>query len=455
MAEVLADSDQGGVTGLIDSVIQLQQAQDFKALTQLFDTLEAAEIAHVLESLPDTRRAGIWKLLPEEIRGEVLAHLGEVARLSLVENIDRVDVVYAASGLETQDLADVIETLPEEIGEAIRESLDYHGLRKLEAALAFPEESAGRLMDTEAVSVRADVCLETVLRYLRRRESLPDHTTGLMVVDRDGRYQGELPISALLTQQPDRQVVEVMDPQAERVRPEINQRDLAVLFSDHDLVSVAVVDEDGLLIGRVTIDDIVDIIQEEADHQILGAAGLNEEEDLFAPVIPSAQRRALWLGINLSTAFLAAWVIGLFEATLDKVVALAVLMPIVASMGGIAGSQTLTLIIRGLALGQISSSNARWLAYKEIAISALNGITWALVVGVISFFWFNNLLISGVLGAAMVINLLAAAFSGVVIPLLMERFGIDPALAGSVVLTTVTDVVGFMSFLGLATLFLL
>jgi magnesium transporter len=246
-----------------------------------------------------------------------------------------------------------------------------------------------------------------------------------------------------------------MDPHAERVRPEINQRELAMLFSDHDLVSVAVVDEDGLLIGRVTIDDIVDIIQEEADHQILGAAGLNEEEDLFAPVIPSAQRRALWLGINLSTAFLAAWVIGLFAATLDKVVALAVLMPIVASMGGIAGSQTLTLIIRGLALGQISSSNARWLAYKEIAISALNGFTWALVVGVISFFWFDNLLISGVLGAAMVINLLAAAFSGVAIPLLMEKFGIDPALAGSVVLTTVTDVVGFMSFLGLATLFLL
>jgi magnesium transporter len=259
----------------------------------------------------------------------------------------------------------------------------------------------------------------------------------------------------LLTCQPDTLVSEVMNPEAERIRPELESRELAMLFRDHDLVSVAVVDEDEKLIGRVTIDDVVDVIQDEADRQILGAAGLNAEEDMFAPVIPSARRRAIWLGINLGTAFLAAWVIGLFEATLDQVVALAVLMPIVASMGGIAGSQTLTLIIRGIALGHVSSGNTRWLAYKEIAISVLNGCVWALVVGAISYLWFHEVLISGVLAAAMIITLLAAALSGVVIPLVMEKTGIDPALAGSVVLTTVTDVVGFMSFLGLATLFLL
>ncbi|MFK7848747.1 MAG: magnesium transporter [Rhodothermales bacterium] len=439
----------------IDRVIKLLDVEDFKTLSTLLASQEPAEITRLLESLPDPKRAMLWKLLPQGITGDVLANLGEIARISLVDTISQDDVVNATATLETQDLADVIETLPEEISDAIRESLDYRGLRNLEATLAFPEDSAGRLMDTEAVAVRADVDLETVLRYLRRRESLPVHTAALMVVDRKGRFQGELPISSLLTRQPDRQVLDVMSPDAERVRPDMKQRDLAILFRDRDLISVAVVDEDEILIGRVTIDDIVDIMQEEADHQILGAAGLDEAEDLFAPVLPSAQRRALWLGINLGTAFLAAWVIGLFEATLDKVVALAILMPIVASMGGIAGSQTLTLIIRGLALGHISSSNTRWLAYKEIAISVLNGIVWALVVGVISYFWFHDVRISGVLGAAMVINMLAAAFSGVVIPLLMKKSGIDPALAGSVVLTTVTDVIGFMSFLGLATIFLL
>ncbi len=453
MTDNLIDENQNPV--LIDSVMELLDKEDFKTLSELLDSLESAEITHTLESLPDKQRARLWKSVPDELKGDVLSHLGEVARLSLVDNIDPVDVVNAASALEANDLAEVIETLPAEIGVEIRESLDYRGLQKLEAALAFPENSAGRLMDTEAVSVRNDVCLETVLRFLRRKESLPNHTLGLMVVDRDGRFLGELPLSALLTRQPETEVSEVMNPDALRIKPDMDQHELAILFRDHDLVSVAVVDEDEKLIGRVTIDDIVDVMQDEADRQILGAAGLDEDEDLFAPVLPSAKRRALWLGVNLATAFLAAWVIGLFEATLDKVVALAVLMPIVASMGGIAGSQTLTLIIRGLALGHISSSNTRWLAYKEITISILNGFIWAVVVGIVSYLWFNDIRISSILGVAMIINLLSAAFAGVVIPLIMQKTGIDPALAGSVVLTTVTDVVGFMSFLGLATVFLL
>lgn len=442
-------------TALIDSAIELLKADNFTELSDLLASQEPAEIAHLLESLPDIRRSSLWTQVPDDFKGEILSHMGEVALLSLVDNIDQEDVVNAAIDMDTSELAGVIEAMPNNIGEAIRESLDYRGLRELDAALAFPEDSAGRLMNTEAVSVRADVDLETVLRYLRFRESLPDHTAGLMVVDREGHFLGELPLSMLLTCQPDILVSEVMDPDAERIRPEVEQRELAMLFRDHDLVSVAVVDEDDKLIGRVTIDDIVDVIQDEADRQILGAAGLDAEEDMFAPVIPSARRRAVWLGINLGTAFLAAWVIGLFEATLDQVVALAVLMPIVASMGGIAGSQTLTLIIRGIALGHVSSSNTRWLAYKEVAISVLNGCIWALVVGMISYLWFHDILISGVLAAAMIITLLAAALSGVAIPLLMEKTGIDPALAGSVVLTTVTDVIGFMSFLGLATLLLL
>jgi magnesium transporter len=440
---------------MIDALIAAIGESDPLKLEALLEPMEAVEIAHLLESIPDKLRISLWKQIPEEVKGGVLVFLGDVARLSLVENLDQVDVVFAAASLESQDLAEVIETLPDEIGDSIRESLDYHGLRQLEATLAFPDGTAGRLMDTEAVSVRADVSLDTVLRYLRRRESLPDHTVGFMVVNRAGEFLGELPLSSLLTRQPETLVAEVMQEEVIHISPGMAQKDLSALFRDYDLVSVAVVDEDNRLIGRVTIDDVVDVMDEMADHQIMGAVGLDDEEDLFAPVLPSTQRRAMWLGINLATAFLAAWVIGLFEATLDKIVALAVLMPIVASMGGIAGSQTLTLIIRGYGQGKITTSNLRWLANKELIISILNGGLWALVVGLLSYVWFRDARISLVLGVAMALNLITAALAGIILPLMMRRIGIDPALAGSVVLTTVTDVVGFLSFLGLATLFLL
>ena len=372
-----------------------------------------------------------------------------------MEELDVGSIVEAASGLDTPDLATIIEALPDKMGDAIRETLDYQGIQQLDAALSFPEDSAGRLMSTEAVAIRAEISLETVLRYLRRRESIPPHTSGIMVIDREDRFLGELPLSALLTRQPDELVANLMNTEVRAISPYLDQRELAKIFQEQNLVSIAVVDEENKLIGRVTIDDVIQIIHGEANHQILGNVGLDEEEDLFSPIAKSASRRAFWLGINLATAFLAAYVIGLFEATLQKVVALAVLMPIVASMGGIAGSQTLTLIIRGLALNMISSANSRWLAYKEIAIAILNGVIWAVVVGAIAYLWFGETRISLILGTAMIINLFAAAVSGVLIPLAMKRFGIDPALAGSVVLTTVTDVVGFMSFLGLATLFLI
>jgi magnesium transporter len=440
---------------MIDAVISAIGDSDLIRLEALLEPMEAVEIAHLLESVPDKMRVSLWKQIPDDVKGGALVFLGDVARSSLVGNLDQVDVVFAATSLESQDLAEVIGTLPDEIGDSIRESLDYHGLRQLEATLAFPEGTTGRLMDTEAVSVRADVSLDTVLRYLRRRESLPDHTVGFMVVNRAGEFLGELPLSALLTKQPEALVADVMQEEVFHVSPGMAQKELSALFRDYDLVSVAVVDEDNRLVGRVTIDEVVDIMDELADHQIMGAVGLDDEEDLFAPVLPSTQRRAMWLGINLATAFLAAWVIGLFEATLDKIVALAVLMPIVASMGGIAGSQTLTLIIRGYAQGKITASNLHWLANKELIISMLNGGVWALVVGLLSYVWFHDVRISLVLGAAMVVNLITAALAGIILPLIMRRIGIDPALAGSVVLTTVTDVVGFLCFLGLATLFLL
>ncbi|PWQ96131.1 magnesium transporter [Leucothrix pacifica] len=439
---------------LIDEVLEALEDFDKDVLIELFADLEASEIARLLESIPDSQRGQLWSIIPEDRNGAVLVELGEVARLSLVNNLENEQVVEAVSNLDSNDLAEMVDTLPDEVGDAIRQSLDYKGLQGLEASLAFPEDSAGRVMETEAVAIRSDITLETVLRFLRSRESIPAHTSGLMVIDRQRAFQGELHLSDLLTHNPSMLVEEVMDKEAINISPLASQHELAIMFRDLDLVSVAVVDDDGILLGRVTLDDMVDILHEEADHQILGAVGLDEDEDLFSPILPSAKRRLFWLGINLVTAFLAAWVIGLFEATLEKIVALAVLMPIVASMGGIAGGQTLTLMIRGLATGKISSANAKWLAYKEIAISAISGMTWAVVVGLVSYFWFSDLRISLVLAASMIINLLIAALSGFGIPMFMKRIGIDPALAGGVVLTTATDVIGFVSFLGLATLFL-
>lgn len=440
---------------LVDLVMNALEDNDKELLQQTFLDLEASEIAHLLESLPDALRSPLWDYIPEDRNGEVLVELGDVARISLAKSLESEQVVEAVSSLDSNDLAEVIDTLPDDIGDAIRQSLDYNGLRNLEATLAFEEDTAGRLMETEAVAIRSDVTLETILRFLRSKEMIPEHTLGLMVVNREGLFLGELPLSELLIRPPSLLVSDVMDTDALSISPEMDQSDLAVLFREHDLVSVPVVDENNKLIGRVTLDDMMDVMQEEADHQILGAVGLDEDEDLFSPVLPSAKRRLFWLGINLATAFLAAWVIGLFEDTLQKIVALAVLMPIVASMGGIAGTQTLTLMIRGLATGKISSSNSRWLAYKEITISVISGIVWAIVVGFVSYLWFKDIRISLVLGAAMVINLIVAAFSGFMIPLMMKRVGIDPALAGGVVLTTATDVIGFVSFLGLATIFLL
>jgi magnesium transporter len=321
--------------------------------------------------------------------------------------------------------------------------------------LSYPEDSAGGLMNADAIEVRADVRIGTVLRYLRLLESLPPQTDMLMVVDRQGNYQGTLRLGALVTAEPTRRVLDLMHTDISGIPVDMDAADVAQIFQDLDLLSAPVVDANNRLIGRITVDDVVDLIRENSDRTMMQMAGLDDEADMFAPVLVSSRRRAVWLGVNLLTAFLASWVIGRFQATLSQLVALAVLMPIVASMGGIAGSQTLTLVIRGLALGQVQKGNIRILLNREIGVSILNGALWAVVIALLAVAWFGDWGIGGVLGAAILINLLCAALAGLAIPLVLDRLGIDPALAGSVILTTVTDVVGFFSFLGLATLLLL
>ncbi|MDR5867626.1 magnesium transporter [Halomonas koreensis] len=417
--------------------------------------LEPAEVALLLESLPPNERIRLWERIPQEVDGEVLLHVHDEVRGTLIDDMDHAEIVAATAGLDTADLAELFEDLPQQVAEDMLRSMDELQRVRLQETLAFEEDSAGRLMRTDTIAVRADVSLETVQRFLRWKQDVPDNTDALMVVDRNGLFMGVLPMARLVASDQELAVADLMDSDVDSIQGTMKSRDVATLFQTHDLASAPVVDARGLLLGRIVIDDIVDVIREHSEQALMNMAGLDEEEDLFAPVLPSAKRRAVWLGINLITAFLAAWVIGRFEDALDQVVALAVLMPIVASMGGIAGSQTLTLAIRGLALGQISRTNSNWLLRKEVGISILNGLLWALVVAVLAVLWFGSLGIGVIIAAALVINMLAAGVAGIAIPLLLKRLGIDPALSGSVVLTTVTDVVGFMAFLGLATIFLL
>ncbi len=414
-----------------------------------------AETAGVLEGMPPEQRSATWELVPEDDKGDVLAHIHDEARSSLIDEMDHAELFTAAAQMDDEDLAQVLDVLPVDLTESVLGALDEDHRRRVETVLSYPEGTAGRLMSSEVISVRSNVTLAVVLRWLRRHQRLPPHTDTLMVLSSEGRYQGKLDIADVVTGDPSVLVADVMKPEAETVRAGATDHEVAALFERRDLISIAVLDDEDALLGRITIDDVVDIIRGEADSRLLKSAGLEEEEDLFAPVIPSAKRRAVWLGINLVTVFVAAGVIGLFEEALEKIVALAVLMPVVASMGGIAGSQSLTLTIRGLALDQIAESSVRWLIVKEVAVGAINGVVWAILVAVVVWFWFGSLGIAAIIAVAMVLNLLAAALSGVVIPLILKRIGIDPALSGAVILTTVTDIVGFLSFLGLASLFLL
>ncbi len=436
----------------------LYHALDEGRLSEVHRTinaLPASEIAHFLESLPVDKRKVVWGQVDPAKEGEVLVDLRDEVRSSLIEDMGTEELVQATEDLDIDDLADIIHDLPEAVSNELLLSMDRENRELLERVLSYPEDSAGGLMNPEVVTVRPDVSLDVVLRYLRMRGDLPEPLDEIYVIGRNGHYRGRLSIRDLLTRDPDTLVADVMDQSTKPIEATTPASEVAQDFEHHDWIAAPVVDESNKLIGRITVDDVLDVIREEADHSVMSMAGLDEEEDMFAPVLVSSKRRAVWLGINLLTALLAAWAIGFFEETLQKVVALAVLMPVVASMGGIAGSQTLTLMIRGMATGQIGVGNAKYLFSREMMIGLLNSLLWAVVLSVITWLWFGDPRIGVVIALALIVNLVAGALAGVLIPLVLRRLSIDPAIAGGVVLTTVTDIVGYVSFLGFGTWFLL
>ncbi|MEM9622767.1 MAG: magnesium transporter [Pseudomonadota bacterium] len=418
----------------------------------LLASLRAPELAHVLESIPSAMRHIMWELLEEEPRNQTLQHLGEDVRGEFLEEMDTAQLVAVADDLDTDDFADILQQLPRAITQQVLASLDARDRARVEAVLPYAEDSAGGLMDTDTITVRPRHALDLVFRYLRMRKDLPQTTDALIVVNSRDEYVGMLPFTKLLTSDPTVTVREVMDTDTPALAVDTPDTEVARLFSERDLVSAAVVDEDGKLLGRITIDDVVDVIIEDADEAVLARAGLDVDEDTFGPIRKSVRRRAIWLGINLITAFIAAAVINVFEDTIAQVVALAVLMPIVASMGGIAGTQTLTLVIRGQALGHIGKANLLWLLNREFIVAAVNGLLWAALVAVTAALAFQDINLGLVIAAAMVITILVAAVSGSLLPSILRQMNIDPAIAGGVVLTTITDVTGFFVFLGLASL---
>ncbi|MDH5392732.1 MAG: magnesium transporter [Gammaproteobacteria bacterium] len=438
-----------------NDLLQSIESGGLRYAQTLLNSLKAGEIAHLIESLPPKEGQIIWDLLDHKLEGEVLVEVGDEVQHRLMGDMKPEDLAAVTDNMDTDDLADFLQSLPSKLTDQVLKSLDVQQRKRLDKVLAYPEDSAGGLMNTDTITIRSQVTLDVVLRYLRRRGKLPPQTDSLIVVDGNDNYLGTLPVTTLLTSLPDVSVYEVMDTKIEAILADTTDTAVAKIFETQDLISAPVIDENNKLLGRITIDDVVDVIRDDAEHSMMGMAGLTEETDLFAKALPSAKRRAIWLGINLLTAFMASWVVDQFEATIAQVVTVAVLMNIVASMGGIAGTQTLTLVIRGMALEQVTQQNIRYLFTKEIFVGVINGVLWALVVALIAGLWFQNIEIGFIIAAAITINLFFAAFSGVAIPLILRKLKIDPAIAGSVILTTVTDIVGLLSFLGLATLFLM
>ena len=428
---------------------------DLIAARQMLQDMHAAEIAHVLESMPQQERGVLWDLVDAEDEGDVLVEVVDEVRDGLLEGMQPEDLIAAAEGMEVDDLADLLVDLPDTVSDQVLESLDAQNQERLRQVLAYDEDCAGGLMNVDVVTVRADVTLEVVGRYLRARGEMSDGTDSIFVVNRQNEYLGSMYLSRLVTADPGALVESVMSTDLLPIPANAPSAEVVWEFEHRDLLSAAVVDDHYRVVGRITVDDVVDEIRDEAEHSLRSAAGLDEEDDMFAPVVRSAARRAVWLGINLGTAFLAAAVVDQFQTTLDKIVLLAVLMPVVPSMGGVAGSQSLTIITRAMALGQIDRGNARRILRKELLVGLLNGVGWAVVVAAATFFWFGDWRIGGVIGAAMLINMVVAALAGFVIPLTLKRLNIDPALAGGVVLTTVTDVIGYAAFLGLGAALLL
>jgi magnesium transporter len=418
-------------------------------------SLHPGEIARLLESLPLQERALLWDMVSPDDEGDILVELSDEVRDGLIEGMQTEELIAATAGMDFDDLADLLADLPEAVTRQVLQSLDKLDHDRLQQVLAYDEDCAGGLMNIDIVTVRPDVTLEVVMRYLRAVGEMPDGTDLLFVVNRDNEYVGSLFLSRLLTHDSDTLVSSIMSTDVLPIPAHTPSTQVVWEFENRDLLSAPVVDDDYRVVGRITVDDVVDVIRDEAEHSLMSAAGLDEEDDMFAPVFKSARRRALWLGINLGTAFLAASVVDLFQTTIDKIVLLAVLMPVVPSMGGVAGTQSLVIITRAMALGQVDKTNATRILKKELAVGLLNGLGWSIVVAVFTYLWFGDWRIGGVIAAAMIINLFMAALSGFGIPLLLKQMRIDPAIAGGVVLTTVTDVVGYMTFLGLGAALLL
>ena len=437
----------------IDIILDDSSDLSINQIKRLLDKMSSSEIAHALESSPPKQRKFLFSLLETNEEGDVLFELGEEIQQDLISEISNDELSEAVKELELDEIVDILQNLPEERTKNILSKMSLRDRKRIEEGLEYPDDTAGGLLNTDVISVRPHHSLELVLRYLRNQEELPENTDKIFVVSKNDVYVGELSISKIITSDPSLIVREIMDTDILPLEATQNDKEVAIFFERNDLVSSAVIDEEKKLLGRITIDDVVDVIREDADQNFLGMAGV--AEDTFAPPGRAAKSRVFWLSMNLITAFIASLTINIFQDVLDKVVYLAILMPIVASMGGVAATQTLTIVLRGLTLEQINASNLNWLFKRELAVSILNGIVLSILVGLTTFIWFEEIILSFLISTALIINLISSVIAGIFVPLILRKLNQDPAIAGSVVVTTVTDVIGFLSFLGLATIFLI
>ena len=449
MAEIELTSFEECLQNLMTA---LEASDNEEAKEQLKD-LHPGEIALLLEAIKPKDRTVIWPGIEISLQGEVLKEVNEDVQSQLIHEMSVDALVKATENLDTDDLADIVPNLPESAVHSLLLTLDYKHRKHLNKVLEYPEDSAGGLMNTDFITVRPDVTISVVIRYLRLLKEMPVDTDQVFVVDRNFTYLGSLLISTLLTEEPEQVIMSLINSDFSKpIHAETDEAEVALLFEQRNLISAPVIDENNQLVGRIMIDDVVDVIRDQAEHSVMSMVGLDEDEDVFAPIFQSTMRRSIWLGVNLVTAFIAVYFIGLFEATLQQKIALAILMPVVASMGGIAGTQTLIIVTRGIATGKVTTANIKSLINKEVAVSGLNGVIWSIVIALATYYWFNDVVLSVVIGLAIIVNLVVAAFSGAFLPLLLTKLRIDPALAGGVILTTITDVIGFVAFLGLAAL---
>jgi len=440
---------ENNLNQLLESSSELSQDE----IRSLLKKLSSSEIAHALESSPPKQRKLFFSLLETNEEGDVLVDLGEEIQQELVSNISNEELAEAVKELEPDETVDILQNLPEDRMNTILSKMSYRDRKRIEIGLTYPENTAGGLLNTDVISVRPSHSIEVVINYLRDQEELPVNTDKIFVVNKEDEYIGEITISKIITCKPNLTVREIMSTSSNPILVSQDDKEVATIFERNDIISSAVIDESGKLIGRITIDDVLDVIREDADQNFLGMAGV--AEDTFAPPGRAARSRVFWLSMNLLTAFIASMTINIFKDVLDQIVYLAILMPIVASMGGVAATQTLTIVLRGLTLEQINSSNLRWLFKRELAVSILNGLVLSILVGLVTYFWFHEITLALLISFALIINLVSSVIAGVFVPIILRRLNQDPAISGSVVVTTVTDVIGFLSFLGLATVFLI